>query len=162
MNELVGDEAVVRLFCSFRTQGRLYGIDAAQVREVSTQVACTPVPQAPPVVRGLTNLRSRVYLVIDVRPMLGLTPAKCTSDSRLIVLKTHVAEDLGILVEHGGDIVHVSAEQIEEAPQPAAGEADSSGDRSPGVTVGVCKLDSELMTIIDSTGVVETLKTLMQ
>jgi len=52
MNEPIEAGGGMRLFCSFRTEGRLYGIDAAQIREVSAQVVFTPVPQAPPAVRG--------------------------------------------------------------------------------------------------------------
>jgi purine-binding chemotaxis protein CheW len=159
MNELVPSDDGIRLFCSFRTEGRLYGIDAIQVREVSAQVTCTPVLQAPPAVRGLANLRSRIYLVVDVRPVLGLAPQECTLDSRLIVLKPHLAENLGVLVEHGGDIVRVRAEEIEEARPPAAGTDASSGDRASAVTIGVCKLESELMNIIDAAKLVEAVET---
>ncbi len=162
MNELAADIST-RLFCSFRTQGRLYGIDATQVREVSTQVDCTAVPQAPPAIRGLTNLRSRIYLVVDVRPLLGLEPAECTAESRLIVVKPDVAEDLGILVEHGGDIIHVDVNQIEGAPAATAATGDdASGERALDVTAGVCKLESELMTIIDAARIVEALSGLMK
>ncbi len=161
MDESIEMDSGTRLFCSFRTGGRLYGIDAAQVREVSAQIACTPIPQAPSAVRGLANLRSRIYVVVDIRPILGLPPAECTSDSRLIVLKPQVAEDLGILVEHGGDIVRVSAAQIEEASPQSARAADSPAERSSAVIVGVCKLDSELMNIIDSAKLVEALEALI-
>ena len=162
MNELIEAGGGTRMFCSFRTEGRLYGIDAAQVREVSAHVAFTPVPQCPPAVRGLANLRSRVYLVVDVRPVLGFPPVGCTEDSRLIVLRPQLAENLGILVEHGGDIVRVSAAQIEETPPPAAAAADTAGDRPPDVVVGVCKLDRELMNIIDAARLVESLEALVK
>ena len=162
MNEPIEAHGGTRLFCSFRTEGRLYGMDAAQVREISTQVTCTPVPQAPPAVWGLANLRSRIYLVVDVRPLLGLPPVPCTNSSRLIILKPHLAENLGILVEHGGDIVRVSAGQIEEAPPPAVAAADASIDRATAITAGVCKLEGELMNIIDSAKLVEALEALMQ
>jgi purine-binding chemotaxis protein CheW len=162
MNELVTAEDGMRVFCSFRTEGRLYGIDAAQVREVSAPVALTPVPQAPPEVRGLANLRSRIYLVVDVRPVLGLPPIEYTADSRIMVLKPHLAENFGILVEHGGDIVRVSAARIEETPPPAGETAQAGGDRPPNVVVGVCRLDRELMNIIDSAKLVESLAALME
>jgi purine-binding chemotaxis protein CheW len=161
MNEPNEMDSGTRLFCSFRTEGRLYGIDATQVREVSAQVTCTPIPQAPSAVRGLANLRSRIYVVVDVRPILGLPPVECTSDSRLIILKPQVAEDLGLLVEHGGDIVGVSTAQIEEASPASAETVDAAGERSSAVIVGVCKLDSELMNIIDSAKLVEALEALM-
>ncbi len=162
MGDLVKPDGAVRLFCSFRTEGRLYGIDAAQVREISAQVGCTPVPHAPPAIRGLANLRSRIYLVVDVRPLLGLAPVPCTDDSRLIVLKPHLAENLGVLVEHSGDIIRVSAAQIEEASIPAAGTLDSPGDQPSAVTVGVCKLEGELMNIVDAAKLLEVVETSMR
>lgn len=151
-----------RLFCTFRTAGRMYGIDAAQVREVSTRVDCTPVPQAPPLVRGLANLRSRVYLVVDGRAMLGLRPEPGSPDSRLIILKPRIAEDTGIFVEQGGDIVHVRADQIEFEPQTGAAAADTADERAAAVIAGVCKLKGELMSIVDAARLVELIRASMQ
>src|SRR6266404_3681472 len=107
-------QASIRTFCTFRTTGRLYGIDVKHVREVSTQSAVTPVPQAPAIIRGLSNLRSRIFLVLDLRAALGLATADCTPDSRLVVLHAGVAENLGLLVDCGGEIVRVPEDQIEE------------------------------------------------
>lgn len=154
MSSLAPAQSPVRSFCTFRTQERLYGIDVAQVREVSTHVAMTPVPQAPSIVRGLVNLRSRIYLVLDVRPTLALPPLGCTSDSRLIVLHPRVAESLGLFVERGGDIVRAAAGQIEAVAQPAA----DSPETPAAPVVGVCKLDTELMMIIDPAKVVGMLE----
>lgn len=158
MAELVRAGEGIRVFCSFRTEGRLYGIDAAQVREISTQVSVTPVPQAPAAVRGLTSLRSRIYLVIDMRIFLGLKQLECTDSSRLIILKSQLAENLGILVEHTGDIVHVPAAQIEDAPAAAAEYAETRDEKFTGVVAGVCKLEGELMNIIEPARVIEALE----
>lgn len=154
MSSLVPAQTAVRSFCTFRAQDRLYGIDVTQVREVSTRVMMTPVPQAPPLVRGLVNLRSRIYLVLDVRPALSLPPLACTPDSRLIVLHPRVAESLGLFVERGGDIVRVSADRIEQAAPPAA----ASPETSAAPVVGVCKLDAELMMVIDPARLVDALE----
>jgi purine-binding chemotaxis protein CheW len=162
MNELVRTDGAARLFCTFRMEGRLYGVDAALVREISTQTAFTPVPQAPPAVRGLANLRSRIYLVADVRPILGLEPAACTEASRFIIVKPQVAENLGILVEQGGDIVRVTAEQVEDAPSAAADATEAGENRASAVLAGVCKLDGELMNVVDLVKLVETVESLMQ
>ena len=151
-----------RLFCSFRAESRLYGIDAAQVREISTQAVFTPVPQAPPAVRGLANLRSHIHLVIDIRPVLGLAPVACTEESRLVVLKPHLAESLGILVEQGGDIIRVLSSQIEDVLPQTVKELDEDGARSTAVIVGVCKLDGELMNIVGAARLVESVEALMR
>jgi purine-binding chemotaxis protein CheW len=162
MSELVKADGAGRLFCSFRTEGRLYGIDAAQVREISAQVAISPVPHAPPAVRGLANLRSRIYLVVDIRPLLGLAPAPSTDDSRLIVLRPHLAENMGVFVEHSGDIIRVSAARIEDASLPAVETCASPAEQPSAVTVGVCKLEGELMNIVDAARLVEAVETAMR
>jgi purine-binding chemotaxis protein CheW len=155
MSETTAIESVVRSFCTFRADERLYGIDVAHLREVSTHVATTPVPQAPPAIRGLANLRSRIYLVIDLRPLLGLAPTDCTVDSRLIILKTEFGEDLGVLVDSGGDIVRVEESKIEVSVQPASGHADTPAEAPPSLAGGVCKLEKELMVILDPAAIVK-------
>jgi purine-binding chemotaxis protein CheW len=149
MNETSAIESVVRSFCTFRADGRLYGIDVAHLREVSTHVATTPVPQAPPAIRGLINLRSRIYLVIDLRPLLGLADVPCTADSRLIILKPELGEDLGVLVDSGGGVVRVKGSDIEAPGQSASGGGETPADVPPSLSGGVCKLESELMVILD-------------
>ncbi len=148
MSDLALAKETVRSFCTFHAAERLYGVDVTQVREVSTQVAVTPVPQAPPIVRGLVNLRSRICLALDVRPALGLEPMDCAAESRLIVLHPRVADSLGLLVERGGDIVRVPADQIEQTT-PSSADSPASPAASLAPVVGVCKLDAELMMIVD-------------
>ncbi|HVP10806.1 MAG TPA: chemotaxis protein CheW [Phycisphaerae bacterium] len=158
MSELAPIQPSIRTFFTFRAQGRLYGIDVEQIREVSTHVAVTPVLQAPPIVRGLTNLRSRIHLVLDLGPALGLPPPEAGEGSRLIVLKPGVAEDLGLFADCGGDIVPVRPEAIEEASsqEPDSTDAHVEGRASP--VVGVCKLDAELMMIIDPARVINAME----
>ncbi len=157
MPELVRAQPTSRAFLTFRVSGRLYGLDVAQVREVSTHTAFTPVSQAPPLVRGLANLRSRIYLVLDAGMALGRTPTDCTSENRLIVLHERVAEHLCLLVDQGGDIVQVPIEQIEDAANAEA--ADSSVTSTPTPVVALCKLEGELMMVIDPGRVVAALET---
>ena len=145
---------VTRTFVTFRVQERLYGIEVSFVREVSTHVSVTPVPQAPAIVRGLTNLRSRIFLVLDLRAALGFPIAECTAESRLVVLQAGVAEHVGLLVDRGGEIVKVAQDQIEDAAIEVTGPAGGGANR-PSVVSGVCKLADELMLIIEPARLVE-------
>jgi purine-binding chemotaxis protein CheW len=158
MSEIAPLQPAIRNFFTFRAQGRLYGIDVEQIREVSTHVAVTPVPQAPPIVRGLANLRSRIHLVLDLAPALGLPPPQSTPASRLIVLKPGIAENLGLFADSGGDIVSVKPEAIEEASayEPETAEPPAEQQTSP--VVGVCKLDADLMMIIDPVRVISAME----
>ncbi len=144
---------VTRTFVTFRVYERLYGIEVCFVREVSTQIAVTPVPQAPAIVRGLTNLRSRIHLVLDLRAALGFPVAAGTAESRLVVLQAGVAEHVGLLVDRGGEIVQVAQEQIEDAA--ADGAVQAGGASRPSAVSGVCKLADELMLIVDPIRLIE-------
>lgn len=140
-----------RSFCTFRADRLLYGVDVASLREISTAMPITPVPPAPPVVRGLANLRSRILLIVDLRALLGLPPAPCTHESRLIVFKPDVARDTGLLVDRGGDILAVPYDRIETVDQRTpASQQPSESDGTPPLVVAVCKLESELLMIIDA------------
>lgn len=141
MNEPALRESAVRSFCTFFAGKRMYGIEVKHLREISTLLAITPVPPAPPIVRGLANLRSRILLILDLRALLGLTPVDCTDDSRLIILKPAVADDIGLLVDRGGNIITVAEDQI---------EAGEHGDDASRLVKGVCKLKNELLMIVDA------------
>ena len=144
MNNLIKPGSSTRSFCTFRLTNRLYGIEVLHVREISPYLQSTAVPQAPPAVHGLVNLRSRIYLALDLRPLLGLSVVNFTDQSRLIILKPEIGQDVGILIEQGGDIVHVNADQIER--RSGAGDSSSEG---ASLIAGVCKLESELMIIVE-------------
>jgi len=158
MNNLVTTGGAVRSFFTFRLGQRLHGIEVLHVREISPLLPMTVVPQAPAAVRGLVNLRSRIFLVLDLRPLLGLPTADCTDTGRLVILKPEIGQDLGILVEQGGDIAHVRTDQIE----PLTGAGDSSGEGASSLVVGVCKLEAELMILVDPRRIAESVTTLFE
>jgi purine-binding chemotaxis protein CheW len=150
MNEPAKADVATRSFCTFRADRRLYGIDVQSLREISMAIAITPVPPAASAVRGLANLRSRILLVLDLRPLLGLIPAPCTQDSRLIIFKSSVAEDTGLLVDSGGNILAVPTDQIETIASEQVSMPSAAGQDAPPPVVAVCKLEKELMMVIDA------------
>ena len=149
MSDLVASRSQARTFCTFRSQGRLYGIDVKAVREVSAHLVVTPVPQAPSIIRGLANLRSRIILVLDMRAALGQPSTACTLDSRLIVLQPHVVEQVGLLVDQGGEIIRALPDRIENSSRIATDPIDPPAYEHSDLVVEVCKLENELMMIID-------------
>ena len=159
MNDLAKTGAAVRSFYTFRLGARLGGIELSHVREISPHLPTTPVPQAPPAVRGLTNLRSRIYLVLDLRPMVGSPPTECTADSRLIILKPDVARDVSVLVESGSDIVHVLPEQIEPL---SSSSTDVHAGAASSMITDVCKLDRELLMIVDPRTLIDAVTKLLR
>ena len=64
--------SVEHQFCTFSVDGLFFGVEVYRVQEVIRYQEMTPVPLAPPVVKGLINLRGQIVLAIDVRRALGL------------------------------------------------------------------------------------------
>jgi purine-binding chemotaxis protein CheW len=75
-----------------------FGIPVKQVREVIRVGEITRVPEAPPHVRGLINLRGRILPVVELRTRIGLTVAEITPHSRILVVESQ-GRVLGILVD---------------------------------------------------------------
>src|SRR5262249_43240450 len=101
----------------------------------------TPVPHAPPVVCGCVNLRGDIYLVLDLRRLLGLPPIAVTPDTRLVIFKPAAGESFGVLVDAVGDIVTLDGDETEAwQPEGPGGE----------LVAGIGKLDGELLVIVDA------------
>ena len=140
MDNVPAAAARVNQYCTFRLAGRLFGFDLRSVREASAHTTFTPIPHAPPAVRGYVNLRGHIFLVLDLRLMLGMEPAPVTADSRLLLFKPSVGESFGVLVDQIGDIATVSADQAE----------DWRPDDSPAgeLIAAVAKLAGELLVVL--------------
>ena len=159
MSRLAIHDPAIRHFCTFQVEHRLYGISLSEVREVSTGLAITPVPHSPPAIRGLANLRSRIYLVLDLRPILGYAPADCTQESRLVILRPGIAESTAILVDCGGRIVSVPEGSIESVGGSTPGTT-ADADVPPHFVTGVCKLETELLMVVGSRLLVDHVRSL--
>ncbi|WP_375396132.1 chemotaxis protein CheW [uncultured Sphingomonas sp.] len=75
-----------QLFLIAHIAGRGVAIDSTQVDSVVDIGTVTPVPCAPPHIRGLAALRSRVVTVIDTHAALGLVPATETATRAVITV----------------------------------------------------------------------------
>ncbi len=66
-----------------------FGTEALKVREIVVLQDVTAIPQVPPYVKGVINLRGKVVPVIDLRMKFGMDPQEYTSRTCIIVVRTH-------------------------------------------------------------------------
>lgn len=138
-----------RMFCTFRLDGRLFGVDILDVKEVTAETAFTPVAHAPDEVLGLVNIRGHIYLALDLRRLLGLPGAAVTDESRLVLFKPAVGSAFGVLVDAIADIQTVDAERTTRAPDSAVRiEGEEPSDGRAGLVDCVCQLDGELLVVL--------------
>jgi purine-binding chemotaxis protein CheW len=93
-----------------------------------------PVPRSGAHIRGLVNVRGQVILIFDIARILGFTPSTPGESAHIIILKTsrelaavrsdtasidmtHYGDKpVGFLADSIGDVVGISAAQIEKTP----------------------------------------------
>ena len=133
-----------RTFCTFRLGDGLFGLDATLVQSVNLPPPLTPLPHAPPAVRGYANLRGQIHLVLDLKELLNLGPTEAGPDTRLVVFKAVLGDPFGVLIDCVGGVAALRPDQIESG-QPAETDAPLCG-----LVCGVGKPDGELLTLLDA------------
>ena len=101
-----------RLFCTFRVDGRLFGVDILDVKEVTAETTSTRVAHAPDEVLGLVNIRGHIYLALDLRRLLGVPATEVTGESRLVLFKPSVGSAFGVVVDQISEIQTVDSHHI--------------------------------------------------
>lgn len=128
-------------FCTFMLDGLLFGLEVNQIQEVLLYQDMTRVPLAPPMVRGLINLRGQIVTAIDLRRRLEFPPLASEQLPMNVVVRTDDGA-VSLLVDEIGDVVEVDEATFEAPPETLTGLARD-------VTRGVYKLDGRLLVILD-------------
>lgn len=111
-------------YLTFKLGREEYGLELVRVREIIALMDITPVPLAPEYVRGVMNLRGRVIPVIDLRRKFGMTPTEDHDRKCIIVCdvqRNDQAIQMSILVDAVSEVLHIGADDIEDAPSFSAG-----------------------------------------
>jgi purine-binding chemotaxis protein CheW len=103
-------------FVSFFLDREEYGLPIECVREILRVDEITRVPQAPPHIRGVTNVRGKILPVVEIRTRIGLLPLVPTPASRIVVLEVS-GRTLGLLVDREARVAKIKRSQIEPPPE---------------------------------------------
>ena len=104
-----------------------FAVDLFDTREVINTPEVTPIPNAPPFITGMIDLRGVITTIIDLREMMHITRESTGKKrSRVIVLDKTVSEKMiGILVD---DVSSVTTYAKEDIDQDAHSSDDSHRD----------------------------------
>jgi purine-binding chemotaxis protein CheW len=96
-----------------------FGIAVLKVREIIRLQNITAVPQVPPFVKGVINLRGRVIPIIDLRLKFGLA-AELAERTCIVVVQVGVDGEttisMGLIVDSVEEVVNLTADEIEPTP----------------------------------------------
>jgi purine-binding chemotaxis protein CheW len=119
MSEAAHQSGAGRELISFRIGDQEFCVNIMEVREIRGWTPATALPQAPAFVRGVINLRGAVLPIVDLGARLGLGTADPTARHVIIVAQVQ-NQVVGLLVDAVSDILTVTDEEIQPAPDVAS------------------------------------------
>ncbi len=106
---------------TFFVQGEEYAVPLTRVREVIPYDTVTRVPQLPPAIRGVTNLRGSVVPVVDLA--IKLLGVETPIDKRTCIVLVELAGEtggasvaMGLMTERVGQVLALAAEDLVPPP----------------------------------------------
>src|SRR6185295_6181239 len=102
-----------RRFLTFRLASSLYALPAELVREVIHLPAVARVPQGPPALRGIANLRGTVLPLVGLQELLRSTQPVGVSTATKAIVLTDRARPVALAVDAVESLASVAAGRIE-------------------------------------------------
>ena len=135
-----------RQVLTFALGSETYGVDILRVKEIRGWAPVTRIPQSPPAVLGVLNLRGAIVPIIDLRLRFALPSAEFTAVTVIIVLSLRTEQgqrECGVVVDSVRDVVDLDIEDIRQAPSVQAG---GSSDFIEGITTS----DEQMLILLDA------------
>jgi len=144
--------AAAEQYLTFRLGNETYGLNILRVKEIRGWVPVTGIPQSPPHVLGILNLRGAVVPIVDMRLRFELPSAEFTPVTVVIVLSLHSPKgdmrECGVVVDSVSDVVDLQASAIRAAPA-------LNGHSLSNYILGVAESDDRLVMLMDIEGMLQ-------
>jgi len=106
-------------YLTFALAGEEYGLPVLKVREIIKILDITVVPQAPPHVKGVINLRGKVIPVVDLRLKFGFASQDYDERTCIIVIEVALQSSkvmMGVVVDAVSEVLTITSDEIEATP----------------------------------------------
>ena len=123
----------------------MFALDIAAVREILDMTDITRIPQTPPAVRGVVNVRGAAVPVIDLRLRFGMEEAERTVNTRIVIVEIPNGDGvtvLGAIADSVKEVLEMEPEAI--APPPAMGASVKTD-----FLRGIGKADGRFILVLD-------------
>jgi purine-binding chemotaxis protein CheW len=126
---------------SFDIEKLLFGLEILHIQEIIRFTEITQIPNSPPFVEGVVNLRGRVIPVIDLRKKMALPLKEYDQSSRIIISEVGNST-VGFIVDSVEEVMYVKEETLEIPPDIAL-SIDSEYIKN------IVKLEGRLLIMLD-------------
>ena len=132
-------------YLTFSLADEEYGIGILKIKEIIGMMAVTHVPQTPPFVKGVINLRGKVIPVVDLRCRFGMSSIDYDDRTCIIVVEigvNGVNVVIGIVVDSVSEVLNIKKEEIEDTP--------TFGTKlNTDYILGMAKMDGRVKILLD-------------
>lgn len=122
-NEVLEDTQHGR-FLTFMVGEEAFGIEIKYVTEIIGLQPITRLPETPPHIKGIINLRGKIIPVIDVRLKFKKEPIDYSDRTCIIVIDTG-SRCVGLIVDNVAEVLRIEDEDIVPPPEQGAGVQNS-------------------------------------
>ena len=146
------EQPVSSQYLSFMLGQDMFAMGILAVREILEYAGVTPVPQMPPAICGVINLRGTAVPVLQLARRLEREPSAISKRTCIIVVEAEGEEGplvIGILVDAVNAVLDIPREDIEPAPRFGAVKAD--------LLHGIGKVNGRFILLLNVQHVVSTL-----
>ncbi|MEI7812453.1 MAG: chemotaxis protein CheW [Ignavibacteria bacterium] len=124
---LLGDEEQKRKsrlnkegkYLMFTLNSQQFGIDILKVKEIIKLIPVRTMPHMPEYIKGIINLRGKVFPIIDLRNWFGMEQTEYNKKTVIIVLEIETRDNslqMGAIVDSVSEVVDIKATDIEDTP----------------------------------------------
>jgi len=138
--------ATTRQALTFALGQEVYGVDILRVKEIRGWSPVTRIPQSPPAVLGVLNLRGAIVPIVDLRVRFAMQSAEFNAVTVVIVLSLRTADghrECGIVVDSVRDVVDIAADSVRPAPTMHGCEANEFIE-------GITTLGEQMLILLDA------------
>lgn len=131
-------------FITFTLGAEEYGIDIMVVREIKGWADTTMIPNAPPHVRGVINLRGVIVPIFDLRARFGQGLTVPTS-MHVVIIVAAGRRTVGLLVDTVSDIISIDPKQVRPVPDMCLPTEEQFFE-------GLVAIDTRMVTLVSLAG----------
>ncbi len=129
-------------YLTFCLAAESYGLDIGDVIEIIGVQKITQIPDMPPFIKGVINLRGQIVPVMDMRLRFHLPPQ--AYDERTCIIVTEVAgQTMGMVVDRVNEVVDIPESQVE----PPSGK---SAKAAASYVKGLGKIGENIRILLDT------------
>jgi purine-binding chemotaxis protein CheW len=133
--------------CTFDVDTLFIGIPISRIQEILRPQPVTPVPLASSMILGLMSLRGQIVPVINLAERLGVQMQDGGAEAFNVLIRTPDGP-VSLLVDRVGDVVEVSPDTFEPAPDTLRSSLRS-------LIRGAYKLERRLLLALDAESAVQ-------